>query len=210
MATLSSMSIINSQTVKELYAIDPMFSEIEGRYGLPPDWSRPEGFETLCRIILEQQVSLESAYSAYRKLGEALGEFRPGRLLELPDELMRACYVSRQKTRYLRALSKAVLEGSLDLENLRQKPEEEARTDLTAIVGIGQWTSDVYLMFCLQSPDIFPPGDIAAVNSTKLLKGLEDKESVVNASEQWSPFRTAATFFLWHDYLSRRGRKVDY
>jgi len=202
------MPIINDKTVKALCTIDPIFTKIKKQYGLPPSWERPEGFETLCHIILEQQVSLESALSAYNKLKERLGAFTPENMLTLTDEEMRACYLSRQKTRYLRELAKAVQSKSLMLENLPQLSQEEVWNELTKVIGIGNWTAQIYLMFCLKSPDIFPLGDIAAINTVKELKGVKDKEEAVKIAETWSPYRTGATYFLWYYYLKKRGREV--
>ena len=141
---MSQAGIIHDASIRSLCRVDAVFSGIVERYGTPPDWSRPEGFETLCRIILEQQVSLESAQAAYRKLAERLGEFRPEAMLQLDDVEMRASHVSRQKARYLRALSEAVLSGSLDLPKLRTLAEPEVRAQLTAVKGIGPWTAEVY------------------------------------------------------------------
>jgi len=154
-------------------------------------WERLEGFETLSHIILEQQVSLESALSAYNKLKEKLGKFTPENMLRLSDEEMRNCYLSRQKTRYLRELAKAIVSKDLILADLPKLSEEKAKAELMKIVGIGNWTAQIYLMFCLKSPDIFPPGDIAAIN------------------KNWSPYRTGATFFLWYYYLKKRGRAIN-
>lgn len=120
------MPIINEKSVKALCALDPIFTDIKNLYGLPPSWERPEGFETLCHIILEQQVSLESALSAYNKLKERLGDFTPENILTLSDEEMRTCYISRQKTRYLRELAKAVISKSLILSDLSKLSEEQA------------------------------------------------------------------------------------
>lgn len=196
--------------MKNLCALDSTFTDIIEKYGLPESWEREPTFETLCRIILEQQVSLESALSAYKKLKERLPAFTSQEMLKLTDAEMRACYVSRQKTRYLRELSKAILSGDLQLEKLTNLTEEEVKAELTKIVGIGNWTAEVYLMFCLQSPDVFPAGDVAAVNTVKELKGAADKAEAVEIAKKWSPYRTTATYLLWHYYLCKRGRTVDY
>ena len=203
------MPIIDDKTVKALCALDPIFSDIKNLYGLPPSWERPEGFETLSHIILEQQVSLESALSAYNKLKDKLGDFTPENMLTLSDEEMRNCYLSRQKTRYLRELAKAIISKDLILSNLSKLSKEEVKTELTKVIGIGNWTAQIYLMFCLKSPDIFPPGDIAAINTVKELKGAKNKEEAVEIAKKWSPYQTGATFFLWYFYLKKRGRAIN-
>jgi DNA-3-methyladenine glycosylase II len=179
-------------------------------YGYPPMWSRPNTFETLVHIILEQQVSLASALSALNKLKERVQELTPSRLLLLTDEEMRACYCSRQKTLYIKYLAEALLSGQLDLTELETLSNDEIRTKLITLKGIGNWTIDIYLIFVLQRADIFPAGDLAAVNSLKQVKGLPagtSKEEIITIAAQWHPYRTIATMLLWHAYLSRLAAK---
>lgn len=180
-------------------------------YGYPPFWNRPNSFETLVHIILEQQVSLASALAALNKLKERLGELTPARLILLTDEQMRACYVSRQKTIYLRYLAEALLSGQLDLIALGDIPDDEVRARLIALKGVGNWTADIYLIFVLQHADVFPIGDLAAVNALKRVKKLPaetTREEVLQVAEQWQPYRTIATMLLWHFYLSApKGKK---
>ncbi len=190
----------------ELASIDPDLAAIIQAHGYPPFWSRPNTFETLVHIILEQQVSLASALSALNKLRERLTELTPHRLLLLTDEEMRACYVSRQKTIYLRHLAQALTSGQLNLAELEDMEDAEIRTKLTALKGIGHWTTDVYLMFVLQHADVFPIGDLAAVNAMKRVKKLPadtTKDQLLEISLAWKPYRTIATMLLWHFYLSK-------
>nr|WP_294794894.1 DNA-3-methyladenine glycosylase 2 family protein [uncultured Mucilaginibacter sp.] len=174
-------------------------------YGYPPMWSRPNTFESLVHIILEQQVSLASALSALNKLRDYVQEITPARVLLLADEEFRACYCSRQKTVYIKYLAEAILSGQIDLQAFETMPDDEIRDRLTALKGIGNWTVDVYLMFVLQRADIFPVGDLAAVNALKRVKGLPAqtlREEIMSVAEQWQPCRTVATMILWHYYLS--------
>jgi len=176
-------------------------------YGYPPLWSRPNTFETLVHIILEQQVSLASALSALNKLRERLAEIIPERLLLLTDEEMRACYVSRQKAIYLRHLAQALATGQLNLDDLENMEDAAIRAKLTALKGIGHWTADVYLMFVLQHADVFPIGDLAAVNALKRVKNLPantTRDEIMAIASKWRPYRTIATMLLWHFYLSSR------
>ncbi len=189
----------------QLAANDADLAAIVKGYGYPPFWSRPNSFETLVHIILEQQVSLASALSALNKLKERLQELTPARLLLLTDEEMRACYVSRQKAVYIRYLAEALLSGSLNLPDLENMPDDEVRARLTSLKGIGNWTADVYLMFVLQHADVFPIGDLAAVNALKRVKHLPPditREQLLEVASQWQPYRTIATMLLWHFYLS--------
>lgn len=175
------------------------------KYGTPPLWGREANFATLVHIILEQQVSLASALSAFNKLKEKLGEITPENVLSLSDEELKACYFSRQKTVYVRELAKAVLDGSLDLENLRNLSDADAKHELKKIKGIGDWTADIYLLMALLRADVMPKGDLALHVAYKKLKDLErvptsDEFQII--AEQWKPFRAVAARLLWHFYLS--------
>jgi DNA-3-methyladenine glycosylase II len=180
-------------------------------HGYPPMWTRTNTFETMVHIILEQQVSLASALATLNKLKEKTQQINPETILRLSDEEMRAYYVSRQKATYIRGVAQAIQDGTLNLEALASMPDDQIRAQLISLKGIGNWTIDVYLMFALQRADIFPIGDLAAVNATKRLKQLPmstTKEELVRISENWQPFRSVASMMLWHYYLSRNASKT--
>lgn len=198
------------KALKHLYKNDHIFQAIVKEYGLPVIPTRPQGFETLALLILEQQVSINSAKATFIKLKTVAKKFTPKILLQLPDEMYRRAGVSRQKTSYIKALVTAVLNKELDIEGLAHKPAETVREELIKIKGIGNWTIDVYLMFCLQSADIIPLGDIAVVNTIKELLEIHDRNEMEIHATKWSPHRSAATFLLWHYYLGKRKRKVVY
>ena len=201
-----TLPIVNQSEIDGLISLDETFGFIHAKYGAPPNWSRPQGFVSLCKIILEQQVSLASANAHFIKLNSYLQEFTPSNILKLTDHEMRNCQISRQKSTYLRYLSKAIINGEMDLEALPNLPETEIRKQLTSLKGIGDWTTDIYLLFCLQAKDIFPIGDIAVVNTVKEFFGAKTKEEILLLAEQWKPNRSLATYFLWHYYLKKRNR----
>jgi len=92
------------------------------------------------------------------------------------------------------------------LDGLAELTETDVRVQLTSIKGIGNWTTDIYLMFCLQSQDIFPIGDIALVNTVKELTTAKTTEEIMLLAEKWRPYRSMAVYFLWHYYLKKRNR----
>lgn len=198
--------IVNPKDVKALIKRDKLFAQIQDKYGTPPNWERPQGFVTLSKLILEQQVSLASANAHFVKLNSFIPEFAPQHIVNLTDEELRSCHISRQKSSYLRGLSAAVLNGELDIEGLQHLSEEEVRQKLTSLKGIGNWTTDVYLLFCLQAKDIFAIGDIAVVNTVKELTDAQTKEEILEVAEKWRPLRSLAVYFLWHYYLKKRNR----
>jgi len=203
------MNIVNPLNIEQLINKDQIFAFIRDKYGIPPNWSRPQGFISLSRMILEQQVSLASANAHFIKLNSYLDGFTPSNILSLTDEEMRTCQISRQKAKYLRALSTAILTEELNLEELQELNEHEIRKQLTAIKGIGHWTTDVYLMFCLQAHDIFPIGDIALVNTLKELTTAKTTDEIMQLAERWKPFRSLAVYFFWHYYLKKRNRPSE-
>ncbi|PST83958.1 DNA-3-methyladenine glycosylase 2 family protein [Pedobacter yulinensis] len=191
----------------DLAARDRDLRRVLENFGYPPMWTRPNTFETLVHIILEQQVSLASALAALNKLRQQLGTVAPEAFLQLSDETLRACYFSRQKTAYVRILAEALVSGAVSLHEMEQLPDEEVRKRLGALKGIGNWTIDVYLMFALQRVDLFPVGDLAAVNAMKTLKSLPretKRDTLTGLAGGWAPYRTVATMILWHFYLSSR------
>lgn len=190
-------------------AADPRLQTVLDRFGYPPFWSRPNTFESLVWFILEQQVSLASARAALEKLRDRVGTITPEAVTALDDADLRAAYFSRQKTGYVRALAEELRSGALDLAALEQQSDAAVRERLVRLHGVGNWTVDVYLIMVLHRVDVFPLGDLAAVNALKKLKGLArdaPRIEVDQIAATWSPLRTVATMILWHDYLSVRGK----
>ena len=198
--------IVNSPDIKKLTASHKIFFKIKERDGIPPNWQRPQGFVSLSKIILEQQVSLASAEAHFKKLNSYIKDFAPKEILRLTDEELRACQISRQKAKYLRELSLAVINKDLIFEELPKLSSDEVRKKLTNIKGIGNWTTDIYLMFCLQSKDIFPIGDIALINTIKELTKVKTYTGIVSLTQKWKPHRSLAAYFLWYYYLKKRNR----
>ncbi len=197
---------------RKLAALDEDLAGIIHKHGYPPMWTRPATFQSLILFILEQQVSLASAYAAFKKLKEKTGFVTPAKILALSDAELRACYFSRQKIVYARELATAVKSRKLVLKKLQHGHEDEIRVELKKIKGISDWTVDVYLMHSLQRTDLFPLGDIALVNSLKEVKKLHPKitrEEMLKIAEPWRPYRTIASMILWHAYIIKRGIKLQ-
>jgi DNA-3-methyladenine glycosylase II len=198
------------EEAKYLSNKDAIFKLIIKKFGLPSIPSRPQGFETLVLLILEQQVSIDSAKATFIKLKQKAKNISPKKLVVLSDEDYREAGVSRQKTSYIKGLAKTILQKEIDIENLAIKTTDQVREELIKIKGIGNWTIDVYLMFCLQAPDIIPLGDIAVVNTIKELLNIHEKIDMESYTQKWKPHRSAATFLLWHYYLKKRNRNITY
>jgi DNA-3-methyladenine glycosylase II len=188
---------------------DRHLNQIIKKYGYPPVWVRPNSFETLVLTILEQQVSLASAYSAYKKLKERIS-ITPKNLLQLTDDELRSCYLSRQKIIYTRELANAIVSKKINLKKFEGLPDDVVRTELKALKGIGDWTVDIYLLHALRRTDVFPVGDLALVNSIKMVKQLPTatKDELIEMSAKWKPYRSIATMLFWHYYIKKKNIKI--
>ncbi|HJU57947.1 MAG TPA: DNA-3-methyladenine glycosylase 2 family protein [Actinomycetota bacterium] len=196
------------RAVRTLAAIDPALAGSVERFGPPPLWAREPSFATLVHLILEQQVSLESALAAFDRLRSATGDVTPAAFLTLDDRTLRAIGFSRQKAGYARELATALTDG-FDLAALERFTDEEARRSLVGLKGIGRWTADVYLTMCLLRPDVWPHGDQALATGAVELFVLQKRPTshdLEALSERWRPFRAVAARIVWHHYLGVRGR----
>jgi DNA-3-methyladenine glycosylase II len=194
------------QAIFYLTSKDETLKFILDNFGNPIVQKREEGFASMCHIILEQQVSIASAKACYVKLENYFGKITPEIILNSNDNELRDCGISRQKTVYLKDLATKVISKEIDFESYSLKSEAQIREELITIKGVGNWSIEVYLMFCLQSPDIIPLGDIAIKNTLKELYNCQTPEEMLTISDNWKPFRTFASYTIWHYYLKKRNK----
>jgi DNA-3-methyladenine glycosylase II len=198
-----------SGALAELARRDQDLAGVLTAIGPPPMWARKPGFGTLLHIILEQQVSLESAQAAYDKL-LALGQpLTPERFLTYHDDTLGIAGFSWQKAHYGRILAQAVGSGSLKLHRLSRLDDHRARAALLDIKGIGPWTAEIYLLMVLRRADAWPVGDLAlalAVRKVKKLDSIPRPAELETLGASWRPWRAVAARILWHDYLTQRRR----
>lgn len=188
---------------------DDALADAVSRHGRPAFWTRPEGFETLALLILEQQVSLESGAAVYRRLAVACGAVTPEAVLDAGEAKLRSIGVTRQKAAYLLGLAGRLGDGELVLESLADEGADRARGVLTAVRGIGPWTADAYLLSALRLPDTFPVGDRALQVGAAEVLGLSqppDEIELEVLAAPWRPLRAVAARLIWHAYLDARGR----
>lgn len=174
--------------------------------GPPPLWSRKPGFQTLVRIILEQQVSLSSAASMYKRLSEGIQPFGPERVLELGEPHLKSLGLTRQKTAYCLHLAELLTSNALNLAKLSRMSDEDAKAALMQVKGIGLWSAEVYLLMVLRRPDVWPASDLAlasAVTKVKRLKQRPTADQLSAIADQWRPFRSVAARMLWQHYLAK-------
>lgn len=171
--------------------------------GPPPPRSRPAGFASLLDIVLAQQISTHAYRAIAQRLEAAIGVFTPAAILELGERHFREIGFSRQKVIYARGLAEAVHGGALDLEAIARLPDDTAVAELTKLKGVGRWTAEIYLMFCLSRPDILPAGDLAlreAAGMVKRKRKRPDEDQLRRMGQAWRPWRSVAARLLWHYY----------
>jgi DNA-3-methyladenine glycosylase II len=175
--------------------------------GDPPLRRRPTGFKGLVRVITSQQLSVASAAAIWKRLEATVEPLSPSRFLSVSEQHLRAAGLSKVKVATLRGLAEAVETGSLDLDALPQEPEEVIHARLTALKGIGPWTADIYMLFCLARADAWSPGDLAlqvAVRDALELEARPDQALMIELAEAWRPWRAVAARMLWSYYALRR------
>jgi DNA-3-methyladenine glycosylase II len=189
---------------------DKVIKAIIDEHNYPPFWIRPNRFETLVLTILEQQVSLASAYAAYKKLKERVKKITPENIQKLSDEDLRSCYFSRQKIVYVRELANAILSNEINLKKFYYAEDGIVRTELKKLKGIGDWTVDIYLIHALRRTDIFPLGDLALINGIKMAMNDSSlsKEAILQLSLAWKGYRSIATMIFWHFYIKKKNIKL--
>jgi len=201
------MSDRRVQTLKRglaaLAAADPALARAVDEAGPPAFDLRPEGFETLVRAIVAQQVSAASARAIFARLCEAVQPLTPAQFLAAGPDVIRACGFSRPKIGYATALAERILDGRLPIEGLRDMDDAAVTAALTAVPGIGAWSAEVYMIFAMGRPDVWPAGDLALQTAQQRLHGLDARpkpKASRELAEAWAPWRSAAAVTLWHYY----------
>ena len=190
-------------------AAEPIFAAILQNAGPPRFRRRRNGFGTLLHIILEQQVSIDAAAKMYHRLTGLCHPLSPTTFLALDDATLRSCGFSRQKMGYARDLAAAVERGSFDFARLAAAGDEAALADLLAVRGIGRWSAEVYLLFALGRPDIWPAADLGLQLAIAEQLGLGSRPTEVDLrlrGEEWRPWRSVAACLFWQSYLHARRR----
>jgi DNA-3-methyladenine glycosylase II len=160
-------------------------------------------FGRLVRAIVGQQISGRAAAAIFGRLVERAGEpLNPEAFHALTDEELRGAGLSQNKLLSVRDLTERALDGRLDLAHLETLPDEEIRSQLVAVRGIGRWTADMFLMFALGRQNVFPYDDLGIIEALKRLYDLEARPTPKLALKMaleagWEPYLTAASFYLW-------------
>jgi DNA-3-methyladenine glycosylase II len=193
-----------------LVAIDQRFAHALAGTGQPALRRREPGFAGLASIVISQQLSTASAKAIWDRFADAVEPLDHRTLLRARSARLGRAGLSAAKIKTLKAIAKAIEEGDLDLGTLTQISADEAHRTLTAVHGIGPWTADIYLLFCLGHADAWPAGDLALQEATRLLLALQARPTaneMLVLAERWRPWRGAAAHLLWSYYRARKQRE---
>lgn len=195
--------------IDTLIRLDPAFAAITGRCGPLPWRRRDAGFPGLLQAIAAQMISNQAAAAIWGRLRSLPGALDPARLMELPDEALRAAGLSRPKVVHARALAAAFMDGTLSADRLALLDDEAAIVTIASVKGMGRWSAEIYLLFALGRMDIFPSGDIALAAALADLKGLPSRpgpRALRDLALAWQPVRSLAARLLWHHWRHVTGR----
>jgi DNA-3-methyladenine glycosylase II len=193
---------------------DKKLSEAIKLAGFPESRRMEGGFGTLIRIIIDQQVSTASGRAIWNKLVAATeNDVSAARLLKMGETGLRSCGFSGQKARYSLGVSEATHGGHLNFEALHDMSDDDVRNKLTELKGIGPWSADIYLMFGMGRPNIWPVGDLVLQYSAAAMLGLRKRptpKKLDKIGEAWIPYRSSAALMLWrywHHVVESRKKK---
>ncbi len=184
---------------------DPRLAALIKRVGKqrPAAIQHPEPYVALVRAILSQQLSGKAADTIHGRVVALVGGIElltAETLLAVDPTALRGAGVSRPKIAYLRDLAEKVREGHLNLHALEELPDEDVITAITAVKGLGRWSAQMYLMFRLRRPDVFPVGDLGIVKGVQKLHGMKRRpapKTMERLAEAWRPYRSVAAWYLW-------------
>ena len=195
----------------QLVAADPRLKPVAEKAGAFNLRRREPGFPGLCAIVCGQQLSTASAAAIRSRLFAAFDPFHHDTLRRARTERLKRLGLSAPKIKSIREIARAVARNRIDLTAVGNMDADEAHNALTALHGVGPWTADIYLLFCLGHADAFPAGDLAVQESARIALGLRkrpDAKALTKLAEAWRPWRGVAAHLLWAYYHVVKKRDV--
>lgn len=197
------VSIDYARARRALMRRDPVMATLirqQGECGLASA-QRTDPFHALLHAIIAQQLSTKAARTIEGRFSAIFdGKPTPASVAGVPDEQLRSVGLSGPKLKYLRDLCARILDGSLNLETLDARTDDEVIAALTSVKGIGRWTAEMFLMFRLHRPDVLPVGDLGIVKAVQRaykLRSLPSPQRLTKIGETWRPYRSVACWYLW-------------
>jgi DNA-3-methyladenine glycosylase II len=180
---------------------DPKLARVMQTVGQCNIGAGGDPFQSLVRAIIYQQLAGKAAATIYGRFVNLYGKFpEPSGILRSDDSALRSCGLSGRKIQYIKDLAAHVDENRLDLKSLPSLVDEQIIDQLTAVKGIGRWTSEMFLIFCLGRPDVLPVQDLGlrkGIQKTYRLRKLPTLEKINKIAEPWRPYRSVATWYMW-------------
>jgi len=195
----------------QLVLHDPRLKPVAEKAGAFALRQREPGFPGLCAIVCGQQLSTASAAAIRNRLFAAFDPFHHDTVRKARTDKLKRLGLSAPKIKSIREIGKAVARGRIDLTAVGNMDADDAHAALTALHGVGPWTADIYLLFCLGHADAFPAGDLAVQESARLAFGLRkrpDPKALTKMAEAWRPWRGVAAHLLWAYYHAVKKRDV--
>jgi DNA-3-methyladenine glycosylase II len=181
---------------------DARMAELIKKHRNPTFETGRDPFQSLCRAIVGQQLSVKAAATIYKRFITLYGnKLTPEKVAKTSTEKFRSVGVSNQKAGYLHDLALKCIDGTVDPTHFHEMTDEAIRAHLIAVKGIGRWTADMFLMFTLHRPDILPTGDLGIQKGMQKLfklKSLPTPEKMEKLAEEWRPYRTVACRYVWN------------
>ena len=209
-ATIETQAHID-EGVEWLVSNDPQLAGLAALVDQVPLRRSEPGFASLVKIIIGQQVSVQSADAIWKRLVKCISPLNPEMFVQCGEAAWIEAGLSRPKQRALCALCEAMESRTLLLDRVGQMPANEAIVHLTQVKGIGPWTAEVYLLFAVGHPDIFPAGDLALQNAARqglALAERPDDKTLRKIAESWAPWRGVAARLFWAYYAVQANRNV--
>ena len=192
------------QALNALARCHPPIATALNQVGYPASRHREHSFESLARIVIGQQLSTKAAATIASRVDVVCGGMvTPKSILATPPETLRAAGLSHQKIGYLQSLAETVRTGTLLLDVLPQRSDQEVEAAITAVRGFGRWSAHMYMMFALGRPDVWPSGDLAVRVGFGRIMGWPERPSeqqVIAEGAAFSPYRSALALLCWHFY----------
>jgi DNA-3-methyladenine glycosylase II len=192
-----------------LMALDPRIGEMVAMAGQPSLRRRAGGFAGLASIVCSQQLSTASAAAIWGRLEAAFDPFHHEAILAARTPKLQRAGLSLPKIKTFKSIARAVRDGAIDLDALGEMPADDAHASLITIKGIGPWTADIYLLFCIGHADAFPAGDLALQEAARIVLRKRKRptaKQLENIAEAWRPYRGVAAHVLWAYYRVAKRR----
>ena len=194
----------------QLIAADPRLKPVAEKAGAFALRRREGGYAGLCAIVCGQQLSVASAAAIRARLFAAFDPFHHHTVVKARPDKLKRLGLSAAKIKSIKEIGKAVSKAHIDLEAIGNMDADDAHAALTALHGVGPWTADIYLLFCLGHPDAFPAGDLALQEAARIAYALaarpKEKE-LLDLAESWRPWRGVAAKVLWAYYAMAKARE---